>query len=350
MQDAMTARTSAARLEHDSADALARATRQLGVRVVSEPTKKSGRADFELAIPGGRTVKVEVKAMAIPSADRVRELVRRPRRDALPVLVADQIPSPIRELLNDAGVGWFDRRGHIRLVADGLFIDADVAPQARLAGTTGHARQPINGRSGLAAAAGLLVRPDDPMGVSDLARVAGLNPSSITRAMTSLVDANLVERRNRGQYRPVVPELFWALADVWPREQVAIRWASPPDRDDRLAIGRDLSGPGWAAAGVRGGVAWGAPLVATADYPIHFYVPDDSIIRRVVALNAGGTADEAVVSADPVGLITTKRYENGALGWPLAHPVFCALDLTAAARDREALEQWTPPEGFTRVW
>jgi DNA-binding transcriptional ArsR family regulator len=300
-------------------------------------------------MPDGRSVGIDVKAMAIPSADRVRDLVRSPRRDALSVLVADQISSPVRELLNDGGVGWFDRRGHVRLVADGVFIDADVAPQARVARATG-ARQPINGRSGLAAAAGLLVRPDDPMGVSEIARVAGLNPSSITRAMTSLVDANLAERYGRGQYRPLAPELFWALADVWPRERVTIRWASAPGADDRLAIGRDLTGPGWAAAGVRGGLAWGAPLVATADYPIHFYVPDDSVIRRVVTLNAGGEGDEAVLSADPIGLITSKRYDSDALAWPLAHPVFCALDLTASARDREALEQWTPTEGFERVW
>ncbi len=346
----MKARTSPDQLERNAAEAFVRAVRGLGLRVRSEPHEASGRSDFELAVPGGRRVDIEVKAMAIPSADRVRELVRSRRRGALAVLVADQIPSTIRELLNDAGVGWFDRRGHVRLVADGVFIDAEVAPQTRLARIAGVARQPINGRSGLSAAAALLLRSADPMGVSEIARVAGLNPSSITRAMTSLVDAHLAERRGRGQYRPLVPELFWALADVWPRQYVTIRWASPPDGDDRLAIGRDLTGPGWAVAGVRGGLAWGAPLVATADYPIHFYVPDDSVVRRVVVLNEGGTGDEARLSADPSGLITSERYESDALGWPLAHPVFCALDLTASARDREALEQWMPPEGFTRVW
>ncbi len=345
----MKARTSPEQLERNAAEAFAHAARSLGLRVISEPAKPSGRADFELAMPDGRTVAVAVKAMAIASADRARELIRNPEPGALVVVVADQISAPIRELLNDGGIGWFDRRGHVRLVADGVFIDADVDPQARHARTPG-AGQPINGRSGLAAAAALLVRPDDPMGVSEIARGAGLNPSSITRAMTSLVDANLAARHGRGEYRPLAPELFWALADVWPRAHVTIRWASPPETDDRLAIGRDLTGPGWAAAGVRGGLAWGAPLVATADYPIHFYVPDESIIRRVATLHEGGTGDEAMLSADPIGLITTERYDNGALDWPLAHPLFCALDLTASARDREALEQWTPPEGFTRVW
>jgi len=93
----------------------------------------------------------------------------------------------------------------------------------------------------------------------------------------------------------------------------------------------------------------GAPIVATADFPIRLYVPDESVLRRAVALEERG-AGVAQLSADPIGLITSARYDQGTLGWPLAHPLFCALDLTASSRDREALEQWTPPDGFIRVW
>jgi hypothetical protein len=46
----------------------------------------------------------------------------------------------------------------------------------------------------------------------------------------------------------------------------------------------------------------------------------------------------------------TKSFGAPSLAWPLAHPLFCALDLTAASLDREALEQCTPPEAFARVW
>ena len=209
---------------------------------------------------------------------------------------------------------------------------------------------PIQGRSGLAAAAALLRIPAQPIGVSEIARIAGLNPSSISRAMTAIVDAQLAERRGRGEYRPLVPELFWALADVWPREYVTVRWAGPPDVNELRSAHRDLSGPGWAQAGVRGAIAWSAPLVATADYPPHWYVPDEREVRRLAALHENGTGDAWQLSADPIGLITNTRFGNDAIGWPFAHPLFCALDLTASARDREALEQWNPPEGFTRVW
>jgi hypothetical protein len=188
------------------------------------------------------------------------------------------------------------------------------------------------------------------MGVSEIARAAGLNPSSITRAMASLVRAHLAEHRARGRYRPLVPELFWALADVWPRDHLTVHLPSRSEADDRLGIGRDLVGAGWAAAGVRGAVTWGAPLVVTADSPIQFYVPDEQVVRKAAALDAAANGVEAVVSTDPVGLITGRRYALRFFEWPLAHPLFCALDLTASSRDREALEQWTPPEGFTRVW
>jgi len=323
-------------------DAFARAAREVGLEI------RSGD-ELGVAMPGGRTIPLAVKAMAVPTADQARALAQGAKRGAVPVLIADQISSAVREVLNHEGIAWFDRRGHVRFVADGVFIDADVMPQPRHA-TPSTTRTPIAGRSGLAAAAALLLKPDHPMGVSEIARVAGLNASSITRAMTAIVDAHLAERRGRGEYRPLVPELFWALADVWPRESVTIRWARPPDVEALLSAPRDLLRPGWAEAGVRGAIAWNAPLVATADYPLHWYVPDEREVRRLVAMHADGTGDAWMLSADPIGLVTTERYGDDSTGRPRAHPLFCALDLTASARDREALEQWTPPEGFTRVW
>jgi hypothetical protein len=148
-----------------------------------------------------------------------------------------------------------------------------------------------------------------------------------------------------------VPELFWALADVWPRDHVKIRWAVPPEQDDRIDFwGPDLARPGWAEAGVQGAVAWGAPLVATADFPLHLYAPDEQLIRKVRLMHDGGHGTEAILSVDPVGLMTRERYKARPLALPVVHPLFCAIALTQSSRDREALEQWTPPGEFTRVW
>ncbi|MCZ7537936.1 MAG: hypothetical protein M5T61_19710 [Acidimicrobiia bacterium] len=334
-------------LELDAVAALHRAAEDVGLRV----ERTSGTVeDLAITAPDGTTFVVEVKAASIPTLDKLRSLAatRHPGRPT--VVVADQLSPPARELLDATGIGWLDRRGHLRLVAEGLYVDSDTTPIRRREETPESTR-PVVGRSGLAAAAALLMDPDDPMRGSDIARTARLNPSSITRAMSALVAGHLAERRGRGDYRPIVPDLFWALADEWPRDGTSIRWAIPPEDDDQLGFNRgDLSAPGWAAAGVSGALAWGAPLAATADYPVTLYVPDAQLVRRAQILHGEGTGDEARLSVDPIGLITSRRFDGGTLVWPLAHPLFCALDLTGSARDREALEQWTPSGDFTRVW
>ena len=346
----MRVRTSAAQLEREALEALVVAAAPLGLEISRSGPQDRG-PDLVLKVPGRGNIVLEVKAASIPTVDHVRALVERAPRNAICVLVADQIPAAIRAMLNDAAIGWLDRRGHLRLTGEGIYVDTDVPRLSREAPHGGIERDPIKGRSGLAAAAALLLRPDDPMGISTIARVAGLNPSSISRAMTSLASAHLAERHGRGEYRALVPELFWALADAWPRDSVTLRWATPPEHDERLHFrDTDLEMPGWAAAGVRGAVAWGAPLAVTADFPVHLYAPDERLVREARLLHEGGAGNQAMLSVDPIGLITCGRYQAGSLAWPVAHPLFCALDLTISSRDREALEQWTPPERFARVW
>lgn len=346
----MRARTTADQLERDALEALVGAGAALSLEI-GRPRSENGGSDLVLTLPGRENIVLEVKAVSIPTVEQVRALAERATGRAISVLVADQIPAAIRTMLNDAAIGWLDRRGHLRLTGDGIHVDADIPRLSRKAPHRGIERDPIKGRSGLAAAAALLLRPDDPIGVSAIARIARLNPSSITRAMTALADAQLAERHGRGQYRALVPELFWALADAWPRDSVTLRWATPPERDDRLLLRNDdLEMPGWVAAGVPGAVAWGAPLAATADFPVHLYAPDQRLVREATLLHEGGAGNEAMLSVDPIGLITHGRYHAGSLTWAVAHPLFCALDLTISSRDREALEQWTPPEGFARVW
>lgn len=347
----MRIRTSAAELERDAFEALVASVAALGLEAAPDPRKSEG-ADLIVVVPGGGELRVEVKASSIPTADQAHALAEHPSRGHTPVLVADQIPASVRSVLNEASIGWLDRRGHLRLTGTGLYVDADVPPQSRKTSEARIARDPIKGRSGLAAAAALLLDPEHPLGVSETAQIAGLNPSSITRAFAALHESNLAERIGRGRYRPLVPELFWALADVWPRERTVVRWSTDAHApDDGLA--HPLADPGdasWVAAGVRGALEWGAPIVATSDLPVDLYLPTERDVRRVAARHAGGEGTEVRLAADPNGFVGRDARQAPGLAWPLALPLFCALDLTASARDREALDQWTPPEPFTRVW
>lgn len=198
------------------------------------------------------------------------------------------------------------------------------------------------------------------MGVSEIARQSGLNASSISRALKTLAEAQLAEWTGRGRYRPLIPELFWTLAEVWPEDRISLELRTKDLDDRRLGAELDIvEHSGWAAGGARGAVAWGAPLVLTGDYPTMFYVPDGESIRVAQAL--GGKPDQSTrartharskveVRVDPIGLVTRALHPAPQAGAPLAHPLFCALDLTATSRDREALEQWAPPEEFTCVW
>lgn len=336
-----------------------------------------GDPDVVVRSPDGSSVAIEVKAAAVPTPDWVAKL--RPTDGRHIVVVADHIPTGVREELNDRGIAWLDRRGHLRLVGGGFFIDTDV-PAAERSQPSTSSRPAISGRSGLAAAAALLMRPDDPTGVGEVARATGMNASSISRAMATLADAQLADRLNRGRYRPLAPELFWALADVWPGARTAIPLSIADLTDPRLGTHvDDLDAVGWAIGGEGGAVAWGAPLVLTGDYPTLMFVPSDESIRVARAIGtpatstsgsrsgsrtrstsgsrsglregtARGRPSAIEVSVDPIGLVTRSRYPARSATAPLAHPVFCALDLAATSRGRESLDQWDPPEGFVRVW
>jgi hypothetical protein len=49
--------------------------------------------------------------------------------------------------------------------------------------------------------------------------------------------------------------------------------------------------------------------------------------------------------------VTESTLATNPFEWPLAHPVFVALDLAQdTGRGREILDAWTPPERWARVW
>jgi hypothetical protein len=337
MQYAMNARTRASDLGSAAEAAVRDLLRERGFRV----TTAADGADLVVTPPAGDAVRIEVKAAALPTLDWVAKLPKRVAAGAAVVVVGDQISGDVRAALDKRGIGWLDRRGHFRLVVPGMYVDVDVPPTPRAGVSV--MKHVIRGRAGLAAAAQLLMAVDAPVNASEIARAAGLNTSSITRALQTLVDEQLVERRSPSSYRPLTPELFWAVAEVWPRAGELLQVDLARLRDLQRP---DFSGP--ALAGVRGAVAWGAPLAITADTPARVYVPDDATLRAARALESK-SGDPVEIAVDPIGLITRHRYPRAEV-IPRAHQVFCALDLTGTARDREALEQMGAAEGFTRVW
>ncbi len=265
------------------------------------------------------------------------------------VAVGDLVSAAAKDVLRDAGWGWLDRRGQLVLRAPGLHIDAAVPPDPRL---TDAPRAALSGRAAITWAAALLQSPHEPPAMRAVARRAGLSHSSIVAAAKRLREASLV----RADGRPLIPELFWALAEQWRPAPVAL--ATLPDLEDgpsiaELGIHLDGDGPGWALSGSLGAAAWGAPIAIGVDAPPDLYVPDAAVLRRAVRrLGPAERFEErsCTVAVAPCALVCAERLRRTTPSWPVAHPVFTALDL---ARDRtrgaEILDAWDPVE-VPRAW
>ncbi len=153
--------------------------------------------------------------------------------------------------------------------------------------------------------------------------------------------------------------LFWHLSERWPRQRKFVATV-PVDTDHAmtrpLRLGLDdADGPGWALTDTAAAAAYGAPIAFRAGPQLDFLVPDESVLQRAVRL-LGSTDSTQTAAASlrvaPVPAATRYRVDRGMSGeWPLAHPVFVALDLAQdTGRGREILDAWTPDERWTRVW
>lgn len=274
------------------------------------------------------------------------------------VVVGNKISEDARSHFSREGWSWFDRRigahlAHgtrtleIRFVPGDSFRDDGAPHETALASPRSDG--PIRGRAGMSYAAALLLEPAEPPTMRAVAREAHMSPTAISNAAKLLAAQGLVV-----DGRPALPDLFWALADVWRPVKTAPVAAAPDPTSAQLAYNLDdLDAPGWAVAGDRAALELGAPVFTTDDRP-WFWVPNQTEARR--AQRALGTADQehraATIAVPPTPLVVTRRVPptNGSAPWPLAHPLFIALDLARdPGRGREILEQWHP-EGVTRAW
>jgi hypothetical protein len=258
-------------------------------------------------------------------------LARSLTRNEPGVVVANRISAPARSQLERKGWSWLDRRLGAHLADDGRDIEvrfADGRPPAR---RSGFASDAIRGRAGIAYAAAVLCSPEAPPSLRSVAAAVGMSPQSVANAAARLTDAGLLE----DDRRPVVPDLFWALAEVW-----------QPTQD--VGVAELPSGEGWVLAGDRAAAELGAPVVNLDPRPT-LWAPDAVTLRRAERrLGRAGDDRVATLALTPTPLVTTTATEGEP--WALPHPVFAALDLARdRGRGREILDAWTP-EGVDVVW
>lgn len=338
----------------ETAAELASAVSELNVGVEPAPVQTPW-ADLVLDLDG-HSIAVEVTAASVPTPARVRSLVAQGRahQGTVKVLVADRLLSATEQVLDEAGWGWFERRGgRLRLFGPGLRIDTGVTPSLVPKGPSAPFTTAVSRE---VAAAVLLASADGEEGIPSLRRLVAMTGRSlgaVSNAIKGLRADGLLGER------PLLPELFWALAPHWTRALGTYAVAGLPTGSSALVHG-DL-----AAA------AWGAPVVITPAHPADLYLVSkfdlsralgtcrrvDPVLPHVatVTLAPGAVVSrhrfERTVSM-PLSDVTGVRPARRAETVPVVHPVFAALDLAAdPARGQEILEDWTQlPEKFRRVW
>ncbi|WP_252441279.1 helix-turn-helix domain-containing protein [Pseudonocardia humida] len=314
--------------------------------------------DVVVVLPDGSMMYLEVKPVSLVTAasapGQARQWPDLRRQGAAGVIVADRITADGRDQLTRAGWNWLDLRGHLRLAGPGLLIDADVPAQVE----QGPDRSGLVGRVGIELAVLLLLAPEKTVGVRDAAKALSRSPSAISDSFRALRAAGLVGTERK----PAVPALFWELAAQWkPLSRDLATLPSPgPARDNAvLNLGFDdvESTTGWALSDTVAAAAYGAPVGMRADHPRDFYVPDQSTFRRAVqVLGSAVTATSRAgrVRLAPVSMVCDRRVDATGWAseeWPLADPLFVALDLAQdPGRGREILDGWTPRGRWRRVW
>lgn len=337
----------------DTEDFLIDALAQLGVQA----RQAVGRPDegIDLVIEPGETP-VQVKRRSLVTDEVARRLLaERPGPPGSVLLVVgDRVTETARRLLIERRAGYYDLRGHLALRSANVVIDADVEPVSGRAERT-HA---LSGTSGLEVATALLMEPTVGVAVRELARRLGRSASTVSEVLSSLRGSGLVDDRHRVEGT----ELFWQVADRWPAKRVYLAQLPMPGGDAtvtqplRLGLDDAERTVGWALTDSAAAAVYGAPLAVRTGQLLDFYVPDQVTLRRASTLlgttSSRSQADCAVRIA-PVRAVCGHRVDlaTNPFEWPLAHPVFVALDLAQdAGRGREILGAWTPAERWARVW
>jgi hypothetical protein len=321
--------------EQEGVEDLVRVLDGIGLRAIEvmkgvEVKKGSGHPPVDAVLKiGNRRLPVEV-GRDIRDAD-ARTLV-----DVMPphsLVVADRFSPRARDLLADGGIGWLDRRGHLRLVLPpGIFIDRDIEP---LIAEGRNGANPFT-TVGLDVAIALLLDPNNPPGVREISRRTKNSAGRVSQLVHELRTLGLVNRDGT----PAIPELFEAVVDAWKPQWIMLGRTPPPDPSLRLT-------------GLQAAIWHGVALLVTEDWPPEIYVRDEFALRRLVRTYPV-TLEQRIhpvarvaICPSPYGF-DRARDEN--LEFPVVNHVVAALDLAQdQGRGREALDQWHP-EGIARVW
>jgi hypothetical protein len=326
---------------------------QLGIDVQPASSSSDAKADLIISDNGVRLA-LQVKRRALVT-DSVAEqaLGAHASSAATLLIVADRVTETARRILTTHQAGYYDLRGRLALRAKGVVIDAEVAP----VGERSRRTSALSGKVGLEIAARILMQPRRGAAVRELARQLGRSASTVSEVLSELRREGLLDAKNA----VTDSRLFWLVAERWgtPRTyltQLPVPGDAVLTQALRLGLGNVESETGWALTDSAAAAAYGAPVAFRSGQVLDFFVPDQAVQQRAATLlGVAGKPSQAraTVRIAPVPAVVQHRFDPdmNPMEWPLAHPLFVALDLAQdIGRGREILNEWTPSEGWTRVW
>jgi len=316
----------AGRTTTDSLDVLEEALRALGA--AARVRRHPGRLLVQFA--NGDSVDVFVEGLSTVRPGIVDRLSsERPM-----VVVAERVPELMRTELDRAGVGWLDRRGHLKFRHGGVWLDTDVPSTLGVAAVA--AANPLGGPVAKEVAiAALVAYPLALPGVREVARRIEASPAGVSRAIARLAESGLMTR----DLRAAVPSLFWAVTSSWAPEWQPLSSVPEPS-------------PGLVAAGTRAALALGAPVTVPKGYPIELLAADASTLRRTLRgapTSIGRAGPSALITLTPSRLAFDESDSGASVDGHRVAPVAVVAASIAhdPARGAEIVEQWNMPD---RAW
>lgn len=338
-------------VDMDAVELAVDALAQLGLAARPPGGGASGEVDLVLD-PEGVATPLQVKRRSLVTDQVAERLLSDPTTAQVLVIVADRITDAARGVLTARGAGYIDLRGRVAIRTDRIVIDAEIEPLLDRPARS-HA---LSGKSGLEVAAALLMEPEREFPVRELARQLGRSPSTVSEVLAALRRDGLVDERNVA----TGTDLFWQLADRWSTRRTPVATAPNPDDStfaSPLRLGLDdASASGWALTDSAAALVYGAPIALRSGQALDFFVPDQATVRRATTLLGpapSAALARATVRVAPVPAVVHCRVDlhRHDSTWPLAHPLFVALDLAQdVGRGREVLEAWTPGARWARIW
>lgn len=299
--------------------------------------------DVWVADPGDPQV---VVALPAPTPGTVREVLER-ERGRRGIVVADRLGPRQRRLLEDAGWGWLDRRGSLRVQGRTVRLERDVDD---LTGPEPEREDPLARPADRAVVLRLLAAPDEVPTVRALAAETDLSPGAVGRTLALLREQDRLGPDGLVDPARLLAELVPTWRPVW--HEVAAPDALPDGPvADVLRVRRDdLGARGWALVGRHALAATRPDLLdpaTLATEPLHLLVPDRRALAWAVR-ELGPPGDGPVLrlaTAPVVTALDARRpwtRTRRPLRWPLAAPVVVAWSLALEPDAADLLAAWAP--------